>query len=638
MLCPEVWSFSPPDCHYKFNRGSFSKEESNKCSDLIDFHFFNHLVSVVLPDAINVPEIIKDSLNEDCDYYKVENLQICELVCMEFIEAFVKKAHFKFHGLNKGTGTKNRLKMPKKHQPLSMETLALQAVGNFVSAVGQSMINPWCNIAHEDSMAGLTVLQGSFRRLNEILYASVPWYLYDKVATQALTAIAKLIQETKQNYVHFEPVTLFINQMSVVVNLTEVAIHPNLRNIDFSLWPKIMRNVLYKNLFRMTGLEKLDLGSASGGWKTSDIEKLIVTGVANMKNLTTLCLCFDCTDHILTIVGQNCTKLQRLDVTASRSVTDRSVNILLNCKELKDLYLYRTSFTIEGYALLLKGLPRLEDLGRCDDFGYILEHLHSTEGNVGPFGLRIFQSRDVTTYHLNLLIEMCPQVKHVSIYHDERISDLTVLSALDELSELKLLSCDFYTDKIKHLLEVKGYNLTWLHLEHVEEIDLNALIYISQYCPNLKRLTFYNCEFLDHTSLSLKTLSVQPFRCLERIMCAAECALLHLEFLLSNCFNIKSIQLGSSTGIGDVTMANVLSKNPMKYLEELRILHSDNLSMKTVHLLMTRCDNLRVLSELESWEGITEQELSVFQSELKRNNIDLDVRPTLSYPSNLFSK
>ena len=48
-------------------------------------------VSVVLPEAINVPEIIKDSLNEDCDYYKVENLQICELVCMEFIEAFVKK-------------------------------------------------------------------------------------------------------------------------------------------------------------------------------------------------------------------------------------------------------------------------------------------------------------------------------------------------------------------------------------------------------------------------------------------------------------------------------------------------------------------------------------------------------------------
>lgn len=515
-----------------------------------------------------------------------------------------------------------------------MESLALQAVGQFVTAVGRNMISPLVDIARQDSLRGMALLQSSLGRLSELLYASVPWYLYDQMATQVLTAIAALIQETKQTYVNFETMTTFINQMNIVVNLTEVAIHPHLRNIDFSLWPKIMRHVLYKNLYRMTGLERLNLGSGSGGWKTSDIEKSVDCGVSSMKNLTSLCLCFDCTDHILSVVGQNCSKLQCLDVTASRSVTDRSVSILINCTELRELHLYRTSVTVEGYAVLLKGLPRLEDLGRCDEFGFILEHLRSTEGNIGPFGLKIFQSRDVTTSHLNLLIEMCPRVSHVSIYHDERISDLTVLSALDDLCELKLLSCDFFTDRVKQLLEVKGCGLTWLHLEHVEEIDLNALMYISQYCPNLKKLTFYNCEFLEHTSLSLKKLSVQPLRYLERITCVAECALLHLEFLLSNCHNIRFIQLGSSTGIGDVTMAKVLSQNPMKYLEELKILYSDNLSMQTVHLLMTRCENLRVLSELESWQGISEEELTHFRRELKQNNIDLDIRPTLSYTSN----
>jgi len=524
--------------------------------------------------------------------------------------------------------------MPKKKQPLSMESLALQAVGQFVTAVGRNMISPLVATARQDSLRGMALLQSSLGRLSELLYASVPWYLYDQMATQVLTAIAALIQETKQTYVNSEAMSTFINQMNIVVNLTEVAIHPHLRTIDFSLWPKIMRHVLYKNLYRMTGLERLNLGSGSGGWKTSDIEKLIVGGVLSMKNLTSLCLCFDCTDHILSVVGQNCCKLQCLDVTASRSVTDRSVSVLINCTELRELHLYRTSVSVEGYAVLLKGLPRLEDLGRCDEFGFILEHLRSTEGNIGPFGLKIFQSRDVTTCHLNLLIEMCPRVTHVSIYHDERISDLTVLSALDDLCELKLLSCDFFTDRVKQLLEVKGYGLTWLHLEHVEEIDLNALIYISQYCPNLKKLTFYNCEFLEHTSLSLKMLSVQPFRYLERITCVAECALLHLEFLLSNCHNIRFIQLGSSTGIGDVTMAKVLSQNPMKHLEELKILYSDNLSMQTVRLLMTHCDNLRVLSELESWQGISEEQLTEFRSELKRNNVDLDIRPTLSYPSN----
>lgn len=48
-------------------------------------------VSVVLPDTVNVSEVIKDSLSEDCDYYKVEDIHVSDLINKEFIEAFVKK-------------------------------------------------------------------------------------------------------------------------------------------------------------------------------------------------------------------------------------------------------------------------------------------------------------------------------------------------------------------------------------------------------------------------------------------------------------------------------------------------------------------------------------------------------------------
>lgn len=48
-------------------------------------------VSVVLPDTINVSEVITNALNEDCDYYKVEDIHVCDLINKEFIEAFVKK-------------------------------------------------------------------------------------------------------------------------------------------------------------------------------------------------------------------------------------------------------------------------------------------------------------------------------------------------------------------------------------------------------------------------------------------------------------------------------------------------------------------------------------------------------------------
>jgi hypothetical protein len=44
-----------------------------------------------LPDTINVSEVIIDSLNEDCDYYEVEDIHVSHLISKEFIEAFVKK-------------------------------------------------------------------------------------------------------------------------------------------------------------------------------------------------------------------------------------------------------------------------------------------------------------------------------------------------------------------------------------------------------------------------------------------------------------------------------------------------------------------------------------------------------------------
>ncbi|KAJ4431831.1 hypothetical protein ANN_20436 [Periplaneta americana] len=90
MLCPEVWKFSPSANNFKFKSGRFD-EGKIQCSNLMDFHYYNHLVQVVLPDALSVPETIKNLLIEDCDYYVIEDVVINELINKEFIEAFVKK-------------------------------------------------------------------------------------------------------------------------------------------------------------------------------------------------------------------------------------------------------------------------------------------------------------------------------------------------------------------------------------------------------------------------------------------------------------------------------------------------------------------------------------------------------------------
>ncbi|XP_076685474.1 uncharacterized protein LOC143377727 isoform X1 [Andrena cerasifolii] len=521
--------------------------------------------------------------------------------------------------------------MPRKHQVPMLVDLALCSVGEYVTMFGRYMTKLICTISKTNPDYGHTKLRTMLEFMRHLLSSSIPRHLYDKLSQAVLTAIVNLVKETRGTYNDYAVTTAFLSEMTIALHLTEVAVGAHLKAIEFSTWPKIMRHVLYNKLHEMVGLEVLDLGSGSAGWRTSDIEKIIVNGVSAMPNLVCFILCFDCTDNIIAALAQNCKKLQKLDVTASRSVTERSVKALLSCKYLKQIKLCRTSMTVLGYANLFLEHLNIEDIGRCDEFGYVLEHIHQEMDIKRSFHIGTFESRNFSMEHLCLLVDMCPYITSLCLLRDERIVDLTVLATFDYLKELKLLSCDFYAHGIKTLLEIKGRTITSLHLEHVEQIDLNALILISQYCPDIKSLVFYNCEFLEHAPAYPRRLTVPPFRSLERIKCVAECANMHLEFLLSCCINIRFIQLGSSTGIGDETMRRIFLGNPLSKLEELKILYSHDLSMKTVQLLMQYCHNLRRLSELESWQGISPAELNSFKEQLKSTNTNLDISPSLSF-------
>lgn len=519
--------------------------------------------------------------------------------------------------------------MPQKHQVKRLEELALQSVGDWVKMVGRGLTEPVYLVTQRDPYQGQLVLQQSLDYVRETLYASVPWYFYEQMANIVLTAVKELVEETKSEYNNFMSMSVFMGRMKVSVQMTEVVMHPQMKKITVSAWPKIMRHVMYQNLSKLVGLEELDLGSGSAGWDTTEVEKYILSGVQWMSNLRTFCLCFDCTNSIINVLGTNCPLLQKIDVTSSKSVTDRCLPVLLNCKELREVQFFRTSVSAVGYKSLLTDLPKIQNIGRCDEFGKVLEMLH--EEHAKPLPVLSLQCRDVTTEQLKLLVQYCPDVKGISIFHDERIADLPILSALN-LQDLKILNCDFYSDRVRQLLEQKGGELLSLHLEHVEEIDLNAIIIISQSCPKLKTLVLFNCEFMQHNLLyfNLKDLLVPPFACLESLICVSDCDLNHLEFLLTHCKQIKSIQLGSSTGINDALVSRVFQRNQMRCLEELKILYSHDLSSATLSLLMTNCDNLRRLAELESWQGLTADQLADFRKFIRWHNIKLDTRPTLS--------
>lgn len=89
MLSPEVWKFQPPQCNTSINRIPEGKFQT-VLDDLVLPHYFNHTVSVVLPDAEDVPTEVIGELTNNADYYKIKNLPVYELIDRQFLDAFIR--------------------------------------------------------------------------------------------------------------------------------------------------------------------------------------------------------------------------------------------------------------------------------------------------------------------------------------------------------------------------------------------------------------------------------------------------------------------------------------------------------------------------------------------------------------------
>ncbi|XP_050361514.1 uncharacterized protein LOC126780882 isoform X2 [Nymphalis io] len=321
----------------------------------------------------------------------------------------------------------------------------------------------------------------------------------------------------------------------------------------------------------------------------------------------------------------------KLDLSCSKCITNESINIINKLKYLKSIQLYHTFVTWEGYVNLLINCQNLEDVGRCDEIGKVLEFIHINCPESCPLNLKMYVSKYATSHHLQLAVQMCPYISMMTVFHNTLQSDLMVLISLKDLYDLKLLSCDFYADQIKQVLQVKGCNLVKLHLEHVDQIDLNALMYISQMCPLLETLTFYNCTLIQHTSLFTKKLEILPFRNLKKLTCVSSFTDEQLMFLLTNCINVEFIQIGTATQLTDEFVMKLLDKNPLIYLKELRIMQSDFLTMLSIERIIQSCMNLEILVELESWSILSDSDREYIRNYIKINNYNVDTSPIRRY-------
>ena len=399
--------------------------------------------------------------------------------------------------------------------------------------------------------------------LKRFLYGCVPWYHYPSLVLRLTAWLTQAVHLSKAVVRRSNSPPESLHHVHVLVRFVNLLIEPRVRSLDLSSMPKVLKDCVYRQLAKLTGLERLSLGSGNG----ESIRQQSFVSLKMLTSLTELTLQSDCQNSTLAIIGQNCSRLTHLDISSSGGVTEQGTPWLLLCQQLKTLNLFQTSQSVAGYAQLVQGLPRLSSVGRCDMFGEMVEYIERLRSKPPQLGITHLHTRDMTYRQLQLTVTFCPDIEHVNLYVDEDLGHLlSPLSRLHRLHQVKLLACNFYSDRVDRLITEKGPDLTLLHLEHIDQLDMSALRLIAQSCPNLEKLVFFSCDFVENfgASLAEETLPVASLEKLQSLVCVSECSPNVIEFLLTHAKFLSTVQFGSTAWFNDDIVSSILVRYILK--------------------------------------------------------------------------
>lgn len=517
--------------------------------------------------------------------------------------------------------------MGKIRQPRSLQAEAIAAMGDWICKLIVDCTPHYRNMGQLHPEQFMAHLRESVANIRELLESHVPFHLRGATRRELFRVMPRFIDDIRwieQNGPEDEAEKKLLPPFNIALAFTDLLISEDMQTLDIDEVPRSMRVIFYSNLKLMTGMRRLNIGSMSGGWKTLEMESSLLNSIRNMRNLQHLVLMYDATDNLIKLLAEVCPKIQSVDFSCSKLITNDSIDKMILLKSLRSVMVQRTGVSMEGHIKMLLNLRHLEDLGHYDELGRCLEYIDNYHENRKDLKLKTFITNYATTEHVEAMSRNCPDIRKVEIFCNNALLDLISLVGVNQLSDLKLRACDYYTDQVHQLVKVKGCNITHLHLEHVDEVDMNALVNISQYCPDLRELVLYNCDLTDNHSLLQRTCELPPFAHLERLTLAVQCDYWHVEFLLSAATSIRYIHLGTKVPVTDDFFARLLKKNPLAELEQLRIMFSDQLTIATAYQLVENCDQLTKLSELECWERVSAKDLLDFGQYVDAHNFELD--------------
>lgn len=477
-------------------------------------------------------------------------------------------------------------------QPDTLETLAIHKLASWIGGQAERWLSPVSELLRRDSAGVEAALARHILTIRNRFECNVPRMLHDALLSRTITELYRLGVETEAKIIARMIETLFTKYLT---SLT----------LSFNQF-KIFRDSLYCKSHLLIGVIHLDLNFDRAYYAcryADDMESDVIQLLQRLQGLKYLTIKIFSTDAVLRCVVNNCPLIEELNLD---QISQYGICMLSRLRYLRNITI-STSLPHKDFETLLLSCENIEHISTMPDSTYVLSKTLkqlavSKHNSKKSLNLKTFKGNNNTLEELQMIFRLCPQIQNLTLdtTYLARQINIMAITGLKYLRELTLYGYAYHT--VRGALQVVGGQLEHLRLEHITPLDLAALIDISQTCPNLESLAVENSTFIDRNLSCTKKLDVPPFRNLKKLcldmtssfyiqespldltlLTCQKLKLLHepAHFLLSNCLNVEYIELTRTIMLTEDFMVNILDKNPLTYLRELKIVQS-NLMPRTM--------------------------------------------------------
>ncbi|XP_069671448.1 uncharacterized protein [Periplaneta americana] len=358
--------------------------------------------------------------------------------------------------------------MPLFIQPVRLEKLSLHSFAKYLSDICVRLVNSCCT-----SSASLPEALATCQRLRCIIHDKIPYSMANRVTDEALEYLNR----------HCSVVKININRSSsykkILQHFVNAILHPQVTELDLIGIHILIVNAVLNQIETLSQL-KIFRACVNHEHGLDLFERLLLQHLPSLKNLKCFTVPRWSSNEIIRVLFKSAPGLTRLDVSQSRSVTDKSIDVILNFAYLQSLNVSGTGISDRGYKYLL---DRSRNCLHLQDFGLNF----------------------VDSSHILSLADCFQGLRHLSLNMGNLELNLDdIAKPLQGLEELKLCASSLLPLPYFPNLKILGLDARKLDLQHLPASSprLEKLI--------VRTVGFYCCT-LTESFTHLYSLSLRIF-------------------------------------------------------------------------------------------------------------------------------